>query len=219
MHELGLSGRITGRLFRQFVSAVAVPQVLFYLGLGLGSLAAAVGAGGGWTALLQAHALLRRRLVDPLSLSGLLVTACQAVAALAAHSPAVYTGTGVVENLLAGLGLFASSVIGRPLLPAVIDRMVRQQAHAVLTLPVRAALGRLTLVWAIGSLARAAGIYVALTHLPLAAFLVVNTLIGWPLTGLGALASAAYVRVDIRRSGRIRPEGDRVRSSLARCAA
>lgn len=220
VRELGLDGHLSWKLIRQFISVVAVPQLLFYLfAVGQGPLIAAVGAGGGWTAFLQIQALLRQRIADPLSLYGLAFTAGQVGVALLAHSPAVYAGSGIAENLLYGAGLLASVAVSRPLLPVMINWILRQQTHAVLTLPVRAALTRLTLVWAVGSIARAAGIYVALTHLSLGPFLLVNTLIGWPLTGVGALASIAFVRAYVRRGGRVASERARVRSLLERCAA
>jgi hypothetical protein len=219
LRELGLSGRITWKLMRQFVSAVAVPTLLFYFGLLQGSLAAAVGAAGGWAAVLQVHALIRYRVVDPVILYGLVFTAGQTAVALAAQSPAVFAGSGIAENLLDGLGLLGSFAVHRPLLPSVIDRIIRQHAQAVLTLPVRAALGRLTLVWAVGLLARALGLYVALMHLPLGTFLLVNTLVGWPVTGVGVLASVAYVGAQTRRAARARPERRSLRTCLARLAA
>ena len=219
LRDLGLSGLTTRKLIRQFVSAVAVPTLLFYVGLVQGSLATAVGAAGGWSAVLQLHALIRYRVVDPVVLYGLVFTAGQAAVALAAQSPAVFAGSGIAENLLDGLGLLGSIVVHRPLLPSVIDRIVRQHGQAVLTIPVRTALGRLTLAWAVGLLARALGLYVALTHLPLGTFLLVNTLAGWPVTGVGVLASVAYVRAQTRNANRARPERCSLRTCLGRLAA
>lgn len=219
LYELGFNRRITWKLVRQFVSAVAVPQLLFYLALWQGPLVAAVGAGGGWTALLQLHTVFRHRFVDPVSLYGLAFTTGQVIVALVAHSAAVYAGSGVAENLIEGLGLLGSIAISRPLLPVVVEWIIWQYTRAVLTLPVRAALTRLTFAWAVGSLVRAVGLYVALTHLPLGAFLLVNTLVGWPLTGVGFLASVAYVRAHVRHAWRVSPGQARVGSSFARCAA
>ena len=125
----------------------------------------------------------------------------------------------VAENLIDGLGLLGSFAVHRPLLPSIIDRIIRQHTQAVLTLPVRAALGRLTLAWAVGLLARALGLYVALMHLPLGTFLLVNTLVGWPVTGVGVLASVAYVGAQTRRAARVRPERHSLRTCLARLAA
>lgn len=220
VRELGLNEPLSWKLIRQFISVVAVPQLLFYLfAVWQGPLIAAVGLGGGWTVFLQVHSLLRQRIADPMSLYGLAFTTGQVGVALLARSPAVYAGSGIAENLLYGVVLLASVAVSRPLLPVVIDWILRRQTHAVLTLPVRSALTRLTLAWAVGSVARAAAIYVALTHLPLGLFLVANTLIGWPLTGVGALASIAYVRAYVRRGGRVASQNARVRSLPARCAA
>lgn len=215
LRELGLSGHIKWTLLRQFVSAVVVPQLLFFLVLWQGPLVAAVGAGGGWTAVLQLRALIHRRLGDPASLYGFAFTAGQAAAALAAHSATVYAGSGVVENLLDGLVLIGSLTISRPLLPVITDWILRQHTDAVLTRPVRTALSQLTLVWGLGSFVRALGLYVALTHLPLGPFLLLNTLVGWPLTGVGVLASVAYVRAHVRHGGRLPAGEGQMRPCLA----
>jgi hypothetical protein len=215
LHELGVNGHTRWRLLRQFVSAVVVPQLLFFLVLWQGPLVAAVGAGGGWTALLQLRALMQRRLGDPGSLYGFVITAGQAAAALAAHSATVYAGGGVAENLLDGVVLLGSIAISRPLLPLAAEWIVRQHADVVLTLQVRSALSRLTLVWGLGSFIRALGLYVALTHLSLGPFLLINALTGLPLTGVGVLASVAYVRARIRHGGRLHSGEGRLRPCLA----
>jgi hypothetical protein len=65
---------------------------------------------------------------------------------------------------------------------------------------VRAALWHLTVLWAALFLARSVGLYVALTHLTIGQFMIINTVAGWPLNGVGALLSLAYVRVGIRKA-------------------
>ncbi len=215
LRELGVSGQIRWTLLRQFVSAVVVPQLLFFLVLWQGPLVAAVGAGGGWTALLQLRALIHRRLGDPASLYGFVFTAGQAAAALVAHSATVYAGGAVAENLLDGLVLLGSVAISRPLLPAVTEWFLRQHTDAVLTLPVRTALSQLTLVWGLGSFVRALGLYVSLTHLALGPYLLMNTMVGWPLTGIGVLASVAYVQAQVRHGGRPRSGQRQMRPCLA----
>jgi hypothetical protein len=114
----------------------------------------------------------------------------------------VYAGGGVAENLLDGLALVGSIAVCRPLLVVLVNSTIRGQA--VLTRPMRAALERLTLLWGLGLLTRSIGLYAALTHLAMGPFLVVNTLIGWPLTGVGVFLSAAYVRAQLHRVARDR---------------
>ena len=115
----------------------------------------------------------------------------------------------MVENLLDGLGLLGSIAVCRPLLVVLVGSAIR--GRAVLTLPMRAALERLTLLWALALLARSVGLYGALTYLPMGPFLLVNTLAGWPLNGVGVLLSVAYVRAQLHLA-------PRVRRSAARCA-
>jgi hypothetical protein len=192
LNELGLPDRKVRSLSARFALGVLVPQLLFYLGLRSAGLMAALVIAGGWTAGLQTYALARRRVLDPFLLYGLLFTLMQAAAALSTRSPAVYAGAGVVENGLWAALLLGSIAFCRPLLVKVITAVVGEEA--VLTLSVRAALWSLTAAWAVLFLARSAGLYVALTHLTIGQFLVVNTVAGWPLNGLGVVLSLLYLR-------------------------
>ena len=196
MEQLGLPGSEVRTLPARFALGVLVPQLLFYLGLRSGGLIAALFIAGGWTVGLQLYDLRRRGVWDPFLAYGLLFTLVQGSLALSTRSPAVYAGGGVVENLVGGALLLASVVFCRPLLVEVLGAVIGNRA--VLTLPVRAALWRLTVLWAILFLARSVGLYVALTHLTIGQFLVVNTVAGWPINAVGAMLSLAYVRAGIR---------------------
>lgn len=198
LNELGLPDREVRSLPARFALGVLVPQLLFYLGLRSGGLMAALVIAGGWTAGLQITVLARRRVLDPFLLYGLLFTLMQAAAALSTRSPAVYAGTGVVENGIWAALLLGSMVFCRPLLVNVLTAVIGEEA--VLTLPVRAALWSLTAVWAALFLVRSAGLYVALTHLTIGQFLVVNTVAGWPLNGLGVVLSLLYLRGRVREA-------------------
>jgi hypothetical protein len=196
LEHLGLPGSELRFLPARFALGVLVPQLLFYFGLWSGGLVAALVLAGGWTVGLQLYDLGRRGVSDPFLVYGLFFTLVQGLVALFTRSPAVYVGGGVVENLIGGALLLGSVVFCRPLLVEVLGAVIGERA--VLTLPVRAALWRLTLLWAVLFLARSVGLYVALTHLTIGQFLIVNTVAGWPVNGVGALLSLAYVRVGIR---------------------
>ncbi len=198
LEQLGLPGSEVRSLPARFALGVLVPQLLFYLGLRSGGLVAALVIAGGWTVGLQLYDLARRGVLDPFLVYGLLFTLAQGTVALSTRSPAVYAGGGVVENLIGGALLLGSVVFCRPLLVEVLSTVIGERA--VLTLPVRAALWHLTALWAVLFLARSVGLYVALTHLTIGQFLVVNTVVGWPLNGVGAMLSLVYVRVRIRQA-------------------
>ena len=198
LEQLGLPGTEVRSLPARFALGVLVPQMLFYLSLRFGGLVAALVIAGGWTIGLQLYDLIRRGVLDPFLVYGLAFTLVQGAVALLTHSPAVYAGGGVVENLIGGALLLGSVVFCRPFLAEVLSAVIGERA--VLTLPVRAALWRLTILWAALFLARSVGLYVALTHLTIGQFLVINTLAEWPLNGVGALLSLAYVRVGIRKA-------------------
>ena len=83
--------------------------------------------------------------LDPFLVYWLLYTLVQGAVALSTRSPLVYAGGGVVENLIGGALLLGSVVFCRPLLVEVLGAVIGKRA--VLTLPVRAALWRLTVLW------------------------------------------------------------------------
>ncbi len=198
LEQLGLPGSEVRALPGRFALGVLVPQLLFYLGLRSGGLVVALVVAGGWAVGLQLYDLARRRVLDPFLVYGLLFTLVQGAVALSTRSPAVYAGGGVVENLIGGALLLGSIALCRPLLVEVLSAVIG--AQAVLTRPVRAALWHLTVLWAVLFLARSVGLYVALTHLTIGQFLVINTVAGWPLNGVGALLSLLYVRTRIRNA-------------------
>lgn len=196
--ELGFTGIETRELPGRVALGVLIPQLLFYAGLQQATLTVALVAAGGWTVGLQLYDLARRRSVDPFLLYGIVFTVLQAAAALYARNPWIYAGGGVVENLLEGLVLLGSAVVCRPLLVSVVNAALRGQAQAVVTLPMRAGLERLTALWALALLGRSVGLYAALAHLPMGQFLLVNTLAGWPLNGVGVFLSLVYLRAQLR---------------------
>ncbi len=197
-NQLGLPDREVRSLPGRFALGVLVPQLLFYLGLRSGGLIPALVIAGGWTAGLQIHDLARRRILDPFLVYGLLFTLMQGAAALSTRSAAVFAGAGVVENVIWAALLLGSAVFCRPLLVKIVNAVIGEQA--VLTLPVRAALWSLTLLWAALFLTRSVGLYIALTYLTIGQFLVINTVAGWPLNGLGVLLSLLYLRGRVRRA-------------------
>jgi hypothetical protein len=179
-------------LAARFALGVLAPQALFYLGLRWAGLTVALTAAAGWAVGLQIYDLARRRTADPLLGYGLIATLALCAAALFARSPAVYAGAGIAENvvsaaLLVGAVAFCPELLLKTASAALGERIVRRLAAP-------ATLWSLASLWAVLLLARSAGLYVALRHLPIGQFLIVNTVAGWPLNGLGILLSVVYLR-------------------------
>ncbi len=173
---------------------VVAPQVLYYSGLARGLPVEAIVAAVMWTLAVAVYDW-RRSSLNPFMLYAVAVTAGQGAAALLVRNPVMFAGSSVTENLLDGVGFLGSIAVGRPLLAVAMTTLRRLQENAVvLPAATRSALRWLTLLWALGFLLRGAALYAALISLPLGWFLVVNTLAGWPVTGLGVVASLAYLR-------------------------
>ncbi|HET8999877.1 MAG TPA: hypothetical protein VFP86_09550 [bacterium] len=173
---------------------VVAPQVLYYSGLALGLPVEAIVAAVTWT-LAVAVFNWRRSFLNPFMLYAVAVTAGQGAVALLAGNPVMFAGSSVVENLLDGVGFLGSIAVGRPLLAVAMKTLSRlREDGVVFPAATRSALRHLTLLWALGFLLRGGALYAALISLPLGWFLVVNSLAGWPVTGLGVVASLAYLR-------------------------
>jgi hypothetical protein len=89
--QLGFIVIEAGALPGQFGVGVLAPQLLFYLGLRQG-LMAALAATGGWTVGLQLYGFMRRRRLDPVLLYGFVFTVLQSAVALYARSALIYAG-------------------------------------------------------------------------------------------------------------------------------
>jgi len=179
----------------RFVLGVLVPQLSFYLALRSAGLMAALVIAGGWTAGLQIWDLARRRILDPFLVYGVLFALVQGAVALSTRNPSAYAGAGIVENVIWALVLLGPMAFCRPLLVQAVGMVVGERA--IPAPAAQTALWSLTRLWGILFLARSAGLYVALTHLSLGQFLVVNAVAGWPVNGLGVLASLRYLRVRV----------------------
>jgi len=182
----------------RIVLGVLTPQALFYLGLRQGGITTGLAASAAWTIGLLIYDLMRGSGMNPLVLYGLVFTAAQGALVVWTRSATVYAAGGAVENLLSGLLLIGSAAICRPLLAEGLAGMIPGFSGPALSGPARVALERLTILWGLALLVRAAGLFAALTHLTLGQFLVVNTLAGWPLNGVGLAASVAYLRFQVR---------------------
>jgi hypothetical protein len=182
----------------RIVLGVLTPQALFFLGLRQGGIATGLAASAAWTLGLLIYDLMRGGGMQPVALYGLVFTAAQGALVLWTRNATIYAAGGAVENLLTGLLLIGSAIICRPLLVEALGGMIPGCHPSVLSGPARAALGRLTILWGLALLVRAAGLFAALTHLSLGQFMVVNTLATWPLNGVGLFASVAYLRVQLR---------------------
>ncbi len=191
-----VSPRIAVRsLPARFALGVLAPQVLFYCVWRSAGLIPALMVAAGWTAGLQACELARRKMLDPFLVYGLLLTLAQGAASLFTHNPLVYAGAGIVENVMWAVLLLGSVAFCRPL---IVQGWHMLAGEGVSLAPAaQAALWSLTWLWGVLFLARSAGLYVALTHLSMGQFLVVNTVAGWPVNGLALLVTLRYLPVRI----------------------
>jgi len=196
--QLGFTRSNAWAQARRIILGVLAPQALFFLGLREGGITIGLVASAAWTTGLLVYDLVRGDGMQPVALYGLVFTAAQGALVVWTRNATVFAAGGAVENLVTGLLLIGSAIICRPLLVEALGGMIPGCHPSVLSGPARTALGRLTILWGLALLVRAAGLFAALTHLTLGQFLVVNTLATWPLNGVGLFASVAYLRLQLR---------------------
>jgi hypothetical protein len=184
----------------QVVEATLVPLALFY-----GALAVLGPTGAICTALGWNYLALVRRVVRKERLPGLLLIAtvgltARSILALASgNSLFVYFLQPSLATALVGGAFLLSVPMGRPLAEKLAHDFVPMPASFVKRPKVRQLFVRISLLWALVSLANAAGTITLLINLPIATYLAAKTGLSLGLTLGGILLSSWWFRRGLRR--------------------
>lgn len=198
---LGLVRRIG---WRGFFDAV-VPITLFAVLNTTVGIAWAIGASTVWALGMGVYRLSRRGQSSVFIWVGLVYVLVRGIAGLTTHSKIVFFGPGVVQGGLIGVVFFVSLIFRRPavgyIAPIVYpfeDFVRRHDAY-------RRAFTRLTWMWAIYLVAKALLDIWLLNNLSASAFVIVRSVIAWPmLVGLFVI-SLRYPRRVFRRVPELLP--------------
>jgi intracellular septation protein A len=175
------------------------PVVAFYLGWKLVNLTTGIVAATAMT--VAAYIWERRRARSGLAAAiGLSIALIQALVGLTSGSPRWYFVPPVVANAGYGLAFLVSVLIGRPLAGVFAGDTYPFPPAVKASRTFRRVFSRVSLVWGIYLLSRSAVRLVALTHVGVEAFIVVNVVTGMPFTAAIMAWSIWYGVRGFRRS-------------------
>jgi hypothetical protein len=198
--ELPRLRELARRALPQVIEAILIPLGLFYAALSLLGPRGAICTALAWNFLALMRRLWRReRLPGVLLLGTVGLTARSVVALVSGSSLFVYFLQPSLGTALLGAAFLLSIPLGCPL--------AEKLAHDFVPLPpsffkrpkVRQLFVRISLLWALVSLANAAGTVALLVNVPIATFLAARTGLSWALTLGGVVVSSWWFRRGLRR--------------------
>jgi intracellular septation protein A len=193
----GLRGLVLGTL---------LPVAFFYVSYRTWSFTVAVLVVLAWSAgVFVWHRRVEHRF-DVFSATTFVFACVKAGAGLISNDPFLYLAWPSIENLIYGGVFFGSALLGAPLLAMYARRIypVPHQVQASATF--RRAFIVVSAVWLAGFLLRASLRLVFLTQLSLEPFLVVDTIVGWPINLAMVSFTVWYPLRTLGRAGLIEPE-------------
>src|SRR5262245_49117871 len=166
---------IVRRIVPQAIEASVVPAVIVLVVSNLASGMVAIAAALAWTLLAATWRTVSGGQLTGLSILALTRLSARSVIALAAGSTFLYFFQGSIGGLCLGTAFLVSVAIGKPLARRFAEDFT-QLPRPVLDQPhVRQALSRISLLWGVVVLAHTSVALWLLVHLPMNAYIVVNT--------------------------------------------
>ena len=198
--ELPRLRELARRSIPHVLEAMLVPLGLFYAALWALGPTGAICAALGWNYLALARRIWRReRLPGILLIATLGLTARSLVALVSGNSLFVYFLQPSLATALLGGAFLLSVPLGRPLAERLAHDFVPLPAAFVKRPIVHKLFVRISLLWALVSLANAAGTIALLVNVPIATYLAAKTGLSAFLTLGGIVVSSWWFRRGIRR--------------------
>lgn len=210
--ELPRLRELARRAAPQVVEATLVPLALFYTALSFLGPKGAILTALGWNYLALARRLIRKEGLPALLVIATLGITARSFLALASGSSGlfVYFLQPSLATALVGGAFLLSVPLGKPLAERLAHDFVPMPASFLKRPKVRQLFVRISLLWALVSLANAAGTVALLLSVPLdqahdvvgpaAAFLAAKTGFSWTLTLGGVALSSWWFRRSLRRN-------------------
>ena len=173
--------------YRQFILGAIIPSLIFYVYRRFEQPVMGAFLAGGWGLGVVLIGYLRSRkfhvfagLATTLAVVELLTTA-------ATRSPTWYLASAAIESTLIGVIFLGSLLSTRPILQRLAEESVGKERFSEdlrKSAGYQAAWRILTAVWGAVYVGKAVLLLLLQGHLPLEAFLIVRTLVGWPVLAL-----------------------------------
>ena len=178
-----------------------IPVALFVGFFDLVGVAAALLAALGWSLAVIVHRLSTGRPIPGLVLVSTIGLVAKTILALATGSLLVYFLQPTVSTALVGLAFLASVPLGRPLAGRLAQDFCPFDAEAAEHPMLRLFFLRLSLIWAITSLANATlTLYLLLTQ-PVTTFVIIKSFMGPSFTVATLATAALWFRGRMKREG------------------
>ena len=189
------------RSFPKVLEAMLVPLALFYAALWALGPTGAICAALGWNYLALVRRIWRRERLPGLLLIATLGLTARSVLALASGSSLfLYFLQPSLATALLGGAFLLSVPLGRPLAEKLAHDFVPLPAWFVTRPRVHKLFVRISLLWALVSLANAAGTIALLVNVPITTYLAAKTGLSAFLTLAGIVVSSWWFRRGIRHS-------------------
>ena len=199
--ELPRLRELARRSLPQVLEAMLVPLVLFYAALWALGPTGAICAALGWNYLALLRRIWRReRLPGVLLIATLGLTARSVLALASGNSLFVYFLQPSLATALLGGAFLLSVPLGRPLAEKLAHDFVPLPAWFVTRPRVHKLFVRISLLWALVSLANAAGTIALLVNVPITTYLAAKTGLSASLTLGGIVVSSWWFRRGIRHT-------------------
>jgi hypothetical protein len=189
------------RALPNLIEGKVIPLALFLGCYRLSGTAAALVAGLSWSTACLTYRRLRGHRVPGLLLLGLAGLAGKTIVALATGSMLLYFLQPTVTTALVGLLFFVSAVVGRPLAERLVHDVWPLEPQWSSHVALQQFFRRLSVLWALTSLANAAVTLWLLQTQPITTFVMIKSLLG-PLAAAGSIVpSVLWLRSALRRHG------------------
>ena len=175
------------------------PSVLFLLGRSAWGLGAAVGLTAAWNCAWQGARRLTRKPFSGLLLLGLLELVLRTSASLAFHSARLFFVTPAVATALTGVVYIATSLLGRPLLSAVLADLVPSSLVDLSGPSLNPVIRKLSILYGSEQIVVAAVSIAMVLRLSMAQYVALHTLVSWSGFGLVVAVAAVAFRGDLAR--------------------
>jgi intracellular septation protein A len=178
-----------------------LPVALFYVAITSSGFSTAVIVVLAWSAAIFAWHFRRTGGADVFSATTFGFACVKATAGLLSQNQWLYLAWPSLENLIYGTAFFGSALLGRPLLALYAQRLYPIPPSVRASSTFRRAFVIASAAWLCGHAVRAVVRLWLLANLPLALYLIADTVAGWPIN-LGLVAFTTWYPLrELRRAG------------------
>lgn len=189
----GLLGLVLGSL---------LPVAIYYFGSQAWGFSAGVVLVLVWSVVIFTWHLRRTGHADVFSATTFLFACVKATAGLVSQNETLYFAWPSLENLVYGTTFFASALLGRPVLALYAERVYPIPANVRTSHTFRRAFLIVSAVWLCGHGIRGAlRLWLLQQHFPREVFLLLDTILGWPINGSLVAFTVWFPLRELHRAG------------------